>query len=119
MDADGKLDLVLSRGNRNICCAEYRGTGSISFASNVATAPTGSGVGGNEVADFDGDGKKDVVVINSEADNTISILRNTCSPALFHFAAKVDYLTGPSTTRPSGIAVMDLDGDGKNRYYGF
>lgn len=62
--------------------------------------------------DIDGDGKPDMVVSNF-ADNTISVYRNisaTGSITTGSFAAKVDFATA---VHPYGIALGDLDGDGK------
>ncbi|MFY7912810.1 MAG: FG-GAP-like repeat-containing protein [Emticicia sp.] len=62
--------------------------------------------------DLDGDGKTDIVTVNFSAGN-ISILRNTSTAGTINsgsFATKIDISTG---TNPRGIAIGDVDGDGK------
>src|SRR4051794_34985537 len=59
-------------------------------------------------ADLDADGKLDLVT-TSYFGNSISVLKNT-STGTVAFAAKTDYPTG---VVPRGLAVGDLDGDGK------
>lgn len=62
--------------------------------------------------DLDGDGKTDMVKVNFSAGN-ISILRNTSTAGSIDnssFATKIDISTG---TNPRGIAIGDIDGDGK------
>lgn len=64
------------------------------------------------VADIDGDGKPDLIITNSAA-NTVSVLRNISTSGSItanSFAPKVDFATGNT---PAGVAVADLDGDGK------
>ncbi len=60
-------------------------------------------------ADFDGDGKLDYVVANY-SDKSISVALNTSSNGKISFSDKVDFTTSGS---PSGIAVGDINGDGK------
>jgi len=73
----------------------------------VGTGPTGVVLG-----DLDGDGKLDLAASNyGLADgSTVSVLRNTGTTGNMSFAAKVDYTV---ETGPHGIAIGDLDGDGK------
>ena len=61
------------------------------------------------IGDLDGDGKPDLAVANYYS-NTVSVLLNTGSAGSPTFATKVDYTTG---TNPYGVAIGDLDGDGK------
>ncbi len=73
---------------------------------------TGSFPHGVAICDVDGDGKPDVIVVNSN-DNTVSIFRNTSASGSItanSFAPKVDFATGSS---PDFIATGDVDGDGK------
>ena len=58
------------------------------------------------VADFNGDGKPDLVVAN-ENDNTVSILLNRGNGT---FQNQVAYDTGPA---PASVVAADFNGDGK------
>ncbi len=116
LDGDGKLDIVVSNGTSGTISV-FRNTsasGSItagSFAPKVDFATGGGGGGGYgiAIADLDGDGKPDIVVTNRNS-NTISVFRNTSSVGSIAFAPNVDFPTGDI---PYGVAVGDLDGDGK------
>ena len=73
---------------------------------------TGSKPSAVATGDIDGDGKPDLVVVNSAA-NTISIYRNMAlsgSIGTNSFATKIDFNVG---TGPQGIKIADLNGDGK------
>ena len=73
---------------------------------------SGSTPEGVAVGDIDCDGKPDLVVANGTGDN-VSVFRNISSSGSItsgSFEEKIDFITGPS---PHGIALGDLDGDGK------
>ncbi len=117
IDGDGKIDVLLSNYLDNTISV-YRNISSPgnitagSFAAKVDFA-TGTNPGVIAVGDIDGDGKKDVIVINT-TDNTTSVLRNTSIPGIMNsgsLAAKVDFTVG---TSPSAVSIADFDGDGKN-----
>ena len=116
LDGDGKPDLVVSN-YASVTVSVFRNTasaGSIttgSFAAKVDFA-TGNAPTGVAIGDLDGDGKPDLAVANYGS-ATVSVLRNTAvsgSITTGSFAAKVDFTTG---NQPYGIAIGDLDGDGK------
>ncbi|HMJ70780.1 MAG TPA: FG-GAP-like repeat-containing protein [Cyclobacteriaceae bacterium] len=112
-DGDGKADIFATRyGVLNV----YRNTtispGQISFqkgANSPAPFPAGLATG-----DLNGDGKLDVASANYEFGTTYSSvwLNTTASPgSAITFNTRQDINTSPYT--PSGIAIHDLNGDGK------
>lgn len=90
----------------------FTGGGTIDACSFAPKMDITSGAFPVEIAagDFDGDGKVDLVSANFD-DASLSVFRNTSTgPNTITFAAKLDLGPGPT---PDGIAVDDLDGDGK------
>jgi len=115
IDGDGKLDIVVSNYGSN-SFSVFRNistSGSItsgSFASSVDFS-TGSNPGCVVIGDIDWDGKPDIVVANTA--NTFSIFRNTStlgSITTSSFATPINFSFGLNTF---GIALGDIDGDGK------
>ena len=112
LNGDGKPDIVVSNKN----------DGTVSVFQNtttVATAPTfaapqilsvGSQPYGVAIADFNGDGKRDVVAANYGS-NTVSILLNTTTApgATLALAAQQTFDGG----NPYAVTTADIDGDGK------
>jgi hypothetical protein len=82
-----------------------RPTSSVTWAITSALA-TATGPSSVATADFNGDGKLDVVVTNSGSNN-ISILLGNGNGT---FQAAINY---PSGTNPLSVAVGDFNGDGK------
>ena len=86
--------------------------GVITFASQVVLT-TGSGPTDIVMGDFDGDGKLDLANANygTGGGSTFSVLRNTTSTSgTVTFAPQVTFTTGSG---PHGIALADIDQDGK------
>src|ERR1700722_6664604 len=110
INGDGKPDLV-SASVTNQTFSVFLNTsvsGAIQFAAKTDFALLQS-PNYVAVADLDGDGKPDIVVVNNLA-GTISIFRNTSVGGSVSFSAGVDYAVG---IFPSCVAIGDLDGDGK------
>ncbi len=117
LDGDGKPDLAVSSFNNGQAVSIYWNTstpGGIttnSFAPHVDFAVGGWG---NTVAigDLDGDGKPDVVV-SAQLPDHLSFFRNISTVGSIttnSFAPRVDLAAGYN---PNGIAIGDLDGDGR------
>jgi alpha/beta hydrolase fold/IPT/TIG domain/FG-GAP-like repeat len=78
----------------------------------TGTLGTGPGPLGTVIGDLDGDGRRDVASVAYDSGNgtTVSIFRNTTTTATPSFAAP---LVEAVRRGPEGIALADLDGDGK------
>jgi hypothetical protein len=110
LNGDGKIDLVSSSiaGKTISVFQNISSSGNILFAPKLDLA-TGTNPYSIAIADFDGDGKPDIVVANYLS-NTVSIYRNTGSGNSLSFATKVDFTTGLA---PRSVATGDFDNDGK------
>ena len=110
LDGDGKPDIAVTNWNsssvsvlRNTCSC-----GTISFAAKVDFT-TGAIPEYVHIGDLDGDDKRDLALASRNI-NMVSTYRNLSTPGTVSFAAKVDFATG---AYPYGVAIGDLDGDGK------
>jgi hypothetical protein len=109
LDNDGKADLAISSDSSAVVVV-LRNTGSgstISFtqAANLSVGDVTSDVW---IGDLDDDGKADVVTTATGL-SSVFVFRNTSASGILSFT-RTNYTVGNS---PSGIAVGDLDGDGK------
>jgi hypothetical protein len=114
MDGDGKLDVVFVSFANGQSVSVYRNTstpGNITFAPRI---DFGLGGWGNGVAlgDLDGSGKPDMVA-PTQSSSQLSLFKNVSSPGSFtnsSLAARLDFGSG---SNPMGVAIGDLDGDGR------
>ena len=81
---------------------------------SAGDAPGGNDPGMIAIADLNGDGKPDLVTVNSVRGGSTSLtgisvfLQDPANPG--HFFSAVNYDTG---TQPAGVAIGDLNGDGR------
>ncbi|HTR29755.1 MAG TPA: FG-GAP-like repeat-containing protein [Puia sp.] len=108
-DGDGRSDLagVVVGSNQVAVLRNNSQSGAIYFGS-PDTFATGTSPFYIATADFNGDGKPDIVVTDQGADS-ISVLQNSSVPGTIAFMAKFDLPTGSA---PRNLATADLDGDG-------
>ena len=116
LDQDGKTDIVVTNLYSGTVSV-FRNTTTIgvvnasSFAAK-ADYPAGDGPRVVVIRDVNNDAKPELIVAN-EKSNNVSVLNNTTSAGFItsaSFSTKIDYAAGSS---PSGVAVGDLDEDGK------
>ncbi len=114
-NGDGKPDVATNNGTGNsisvfINTMDLGSAPSFSFpsSSNITAAAS---IQDNCSADFNGDGKPDLVCTNYTA-ASISVFLNTVTPGAStpSFSAKTDFTT---STFPIGIWSADFNGDGK------
>ncbi|RKR04803.1 gliding motility-associated-like protein [Flavobacterium sp. 90] len=111
LDADGKLDMVVSNFNGNTI-SYYRNTstlGNISFSARTNLS-SGANPIGLVVTDIDGDGKVDIAV-TAYGGTTVSVYRNlTSTVGNISFSGLTSFSVGAA---PYAMVCGDLDGDGK------
>jgi len=111
---DGRVDLVTANnGSGNISVllnAMASGASTAAYSAPQAFA-TGSAPSAIAAADFNGDGRSDLVVTNSSA-NTVSVLLNatTVNATSASFRAQRSFATGGN---PQAVAIADVNADGR------
>jgi uncharacterized repeat protein (TIGR01451 family) len=115
IDGDGKPDVAIATGLGTSIFRNTSTAGSVSFAATLQIpAPwTSGGVGSVKIADLNGDGKAELII--GDANVGISIYWNIGSPGSIDansFAIPIDYTLSDGFAT-LGMAIGDLDGDGK------
>ena len=89
-------------------------TGSITTPAFASATTTTAGTNPFDMiaADFDGDGKPDVAVTNGQG-GSWSVFRNTSTSGSITYASEQNFRVGPSGQSIYGLAVGDLNRDGK------
>lgn len=101
VNSDGNMDVVVSGNENNIWVLFGNGNGTFQPAATY----TISGASFYALADFNGDGKPDILAVGA---STIYVLLNNGDGT---FGAPVS--TAISTNAPGAIAIGDFNGDGK------
>ncbi|MDP2303933.1 MAG: FG-GAP-like repeat-containing protein [Ignavibacteria bacterium] len=113
VNGDGKPDMVTANLNNTVSVL-------LNTTANGAATPTftsktdftvGAGPYSVAIGDVNGDGKPDVVTVNSSA-NTVSVLLNTTANGAEtpSFTSKTDFAVGNT---PYSVEINDLNGDNK------
>ena len=112
VNSDGRLDL-LSANYSSSTAGVLLGTGTGTFGAVTAySTGTNSNLYNLAVADVNGDGRPDLLTANSRS-NAAGVLLNTTPVATPRiFMPVVTYSTGANGS-PYGIAVADVNGDGR------
>jgi hypothetical protein len=114
VNGDGKLDLVVANQTGNTVAVLLDTTAidatSASFAAEQ-TFQAGMFPESAAIADINGDGKPDLLIVNA-LDNTVSVLLNTTATGATaaSFATQQAFSTGAF---PESVTAADIDGDGK------
>lgn len=111
MDGDGKTDIVLPdyTSSRVLVYRNTSAAGTLSFVK-TQSATIGAYPILLETGDLNNDGKPDLVVSYYTGPN-VTVLTNTSSPGTIAFSNITNYATSNLFT--NGMAINDLDGDGK------
>lgn len=112
MDVDGKPDLAIACVSNVVNI--FRNTSSV---GGVTFDPKFNMVAGNTpvtvaIAEIDGDNKPELIVVNSVSNN-VSVFRNMSVVGLLEPASFSTITNFTVNSSPSGIAVVDVDGDSK------
>lgn len=122
VNGDGKLDIVCANDVGN-SISVLTNKGGAKFATS-ATITVGTGPSCVVAGDVNGDGKADLITANLSA-STITVVTNNGSGGFVTSATLSLPLLGGVPALPEGVAVADLNGDGKldlisaNSYNGF
>ena len=107
LTGDGKKDIVVANAVTNtISLLKGNGDGTFQTAIDL---PSGTAPNTLAIADVNGDGKPDIISTNN-GDQTAGVYLNNSTPGSLNFAGQVTYPVG---LYPSGLALRDLNGDGK------
>ncbi len=110
-DGDGRLDIVSNNYNQSLISVLLNSAATPGTFPNARTY----GSGGNQpacvaVGDFNADGRPDIVTSNNSSGSIGVLLNSATIPGTFPATATA-YSTGG--TGPDGVAVSDMNGDGR------
>jgi hypothetical protein len=116
LDGDGKMDVVLSGTGKVYVLKNNTTQGnpdvrSFSFSESVSKAIASGVANAVKVVDIDLDGKLDVIATNSTI-GSVSVFRNNSTADNLSLADAQNFAI-TSATATNGLAVADMNGDGK------
>lgn len=115
LDLDGRADLVAANFSSTLSTISIfrnnSNNGNISFETNFNLS-TGIAPSNVVLADIDGDGKLDICVTHNQS-NFVRVWRNQSTGGLFNGSSFPEFLDIPKTDGGYGLAVADIDRDGK------
>jgi hypothetical protein len=104
---DGKIDIaVANAGADDVNILLGDGTGGFTFGQTPAVGKEPVAIG---AADLNGDGSLDLIVVNRGSDS-VSVLNGNPNGT---FAAARSFASGSAGSAPTGLAVADVNADGK------
>lgn len=107
VNGDGKIDCIVSdQGTNTLRVFLGNGTQTNTFQAALNPIPVGSGPQQIAIADFNGDGKLDVVVANLNSNNVSVLIGNGDGT----FPTRQDF---NSFNQPYGVYAMDFNNDGR------
>jgi len=110
INGDGKLDILSAKGDTIFILKNESTPGNISFSKMYFTSSFQAGKAA--IADMDGDGKLDIIISNSNLnDSVIAIFKNIGSNGNISFGVEQDFNT--SIHGIENLKVGDIDGDNK------
>lgn len=116
LDGDGKPEAIVSgTGTPNVVVYlnQSSGIGHVTDAyPSFDTFQVGAGPLSVKLADFDGDGKLDIVTSNVGTAG-LSLLRNTSTLGNINFAPRQEISLPTDFLLPSELTIADFDGDGR------
>jgi gliding motility-associated-like protein len=114
LDGDSKPDIVLTEDGNGYRVFIYRNTstGPGNFSFTGQSINIGKKATTPEIADLDGDGKPEVIITNQDV-NTLTVLQNQSTSGNVVFAPTPYTITIPGAATTDGLAVNDLNGDGR------
>ena len=113
LNRDGNLDLAVVNGSGNsVSILLGAGDGTFGAKSDFAVGTGTSGPAGIAVGDFDRDGRPDLAVTCATSLELTILINGTAAAASTPVFGTLTFSSGAGTV-PRGIAVLDVDRDGK------
>jgi hypothetical protein len=106
LNNDGRADFASTDTSADTVTVHFQDSFVTGFFSSTAVVGTGDGPAAVRIADFDRDGRQDLIVVLSTA-GEVQVLRNNGAGG-FTAAA-----TGSTEAAPAALAVADVDGDAR------